>query len=175
MLLSEILQAVSDLKERYKTSDPVRLCESMGVLLLYAPMGAEKDACKGFYLTQSRQQAVTVNSDMELPLQRVVLAHELGHASLHRQAAGVCGFHELMMFDATSQMEYEANIFAAELLLEDEDVLSLLREDMSFFGTAAALEVPPELLDYKFRLLMRKGYDFVSPPLDARSDFWKRI
>jgi len=175
MLLEEILQTVRSLKERYETADPVRLCESMGILLLYAPMGESREACKGFYLTQSRIQAVTVNSDMELPLQRVVLAHELGHAVLHREAAGVCGFRELKMFDETSQMEYEANLFAAELLLEDEEVLALMREDMSFFGTAAALEVPPELLDYKFRLLLRKGCKIVSPPLGARSDFWKRI
>ena len=175
MLLEEILQTVSGLKERYETADPVRLCESMGILLLYAPMGSMKDACKGFYLTQSRQQAVTVNSDMEAPLQRVVLAHELGHAALHRKAAGVCGFQELKMFDETSQMEYEANLFAAELLMADEDVLSLMQGDMSFFGTAAALEVPPELLDYKFRVMLKKGYKLVSPPLGARSDFWKRI
>ena len=175
MLLEEILQTVKALKERYETADPVRLCESMGILLLYAPMGNTRDACKGFYLTQSRQQAVTVNSDMEMPLQRVVLAHELGHAALHRKAAGVCGFQELRMFDETSQMEYEANLFAAELLMEDEDVLALMQGDMSFFGTAAALEVPPELLDYKFRVMLRKGYKLVSPPLGARSDFWKRI
>ena len=79
------------------------------------------------------------------------------------------------MFDETSQMEYEANLFAAELLMADEDVLSLMKGDMSFFGTAAALEVPPELLDYKFRVMLKKGYKLVSPPLGARSDFWKRI
>ncbi len=175
MLLTEILSTVQALRERYETADPARLCESMGILLLYAPMGDGRDACKGFYLTQSRKQAVTVNSDLEAPLQRVVLAHELGHATLHRHAAGVCGFRELGLFDETSQLEYEANLFAAELLLEDDAVLELMQGEMSFFGAAAALEVPPELLDYKFRILLRKGYKLMTPPMTARSDFWKRI
>ena len=171
----EIYRRVQELRRRYGRTDPVRLCEAMGILLLYAPMGTGRDACKGFYLTQSRKRAVTVNSDLPEPLQRVILAHELGHAMLHRREAGVHGFRELRLFDETDRLEYEANLFAAELLLEDGEVLSLMEGEMSFFGTAAALEVPPELLDYKFRALLRRGCQIGSPPLGARSDFLRRI
>lgn len=54
-----------------------------------------------------------------------------------------------------SIQEDEANFFAAELLLEDEEVLECLAE-YSFFETAKQLYVPAALLDYKFSLLRAK-------------------
>jgi len=42
-------------------------------------------------------------------------------------------------------MEYEANLFAAELLLEDESVLKLLNE-YTFFETESMLNLPAALL-----------------------------
>jgi Zn-dependent peptidase ImmA (M78 family) len=53
--------------------------------------------------------------------------------------------------------ENEANIFAAELLLDDKTVLEHLSEE-SFFEAASALYVPAALLDYKFMILRSKGY-----------------
>ena len=66
-------------------------------------------------------------------------------------------------------------MFAAELLLEDEDVLLRLNDDISFFQAAAELRVPPELLDFKFRILKRKGYQVIDPPLMATGSFLKSI
>lgn len=72
-------------------------------------------------------------------------------------------------------MEYEANIFAAEFLMDDDDVLEKLNEDISFFGAASLLRVPPELLDFKFRLMKRNGYKLIDPPLMANSNFLKNV
>jgi len=55
--------------------------------------------------------------------------------------------------------------------LDDDEVLALLNEDLSFFGAASRLNVPPELLDFKFRVLKRKGYKIIDPPMRASSDF----
>ncbi|OPX87191.1 MAG: hypothetical protein A4E53_02569 [Pelotomaculum sp. PtaB.Bin104] len=49
-----------------------------------------------------------------------------------------------------------------------------LNEDISFFGAASLLNVPAELLDFKFRVLKRKGYK-IDPPLMANSNFLKNI
>ena len=70
--------------------------------------------------------------------------------------------------------EYEANVFAAELILDNEEVLDVLNQDMSFFGAAKTLCVPPELLDFKFRVLKHQGYS-VNPPLIANGSFLRRI
>jgi len=69
------------------------------------------------------------------------------------------GFQELEVLEKHSNkpMKYEANLFAAELLLEDETVLKHLNE-YTFFETARMLNVPAALLDFKFTILKTKGY-----------------
>ena len=64
-----------------------------------------------------------------------------------------------------------SNIFAAELLLEDKEVLECLSK-YSFFETAKQLYVPAALLDYKFSLLHEKG-ELVSPMYIRKTKFLK--
>lgn len=69
------------------------------------------------------------------------------------------------LFDETSLCEYEANIISTECLMDDKDVLELLNDDLSFFEAASMLNVPAELLNFKFRILKRKGYKVIDPPI----------
>ncbi len=170
-----ICNSVQKIRDKYAQSDPFKLCEDMGILTLFAPMGSDAFSCKGFYLTQSRIRSITVNSNLSDDLQRIICAHELGHAVLHKEHSGVNAFHDFSFFDATNRYEYEANIFASELLLKDEDVLKILNDDLSFFQAAAKLYVPAELLDFKFRTLKWKGYKVIDAPLNAKGNFLKNI
>ena len=170
-----ISREVKRLKRKYNEADPFKLCRNMGIIVLFVPMGTYEGACKGFFLTQSRKQSITINSDLPEALQRIIATHELGHAVLHAKAAGVKAFHDFELFDSISRMEYEANIFAAEFLMDDEDVLKKLNDDISFFGAASELRVPSELLDFKFRVMKRKGYKIIDPPLMSNSNFLKDI
>ena len=175
MVTDWVSREVCRLERKYNEPDPLALCEQMGILVLFQPTGTYAGACKGFFLSQSRMRSITINSDLPEPLQRVIAAHELGHAVLHRKEAGVSAFHDFALFDRTSTKEYEANVFAAELLLDDREVMERLREDRSFFGAAQSLRVPPELLDFKLRILKRKGYDVIDPPLSATGSFLKDV
>ncbi len=175
MTINAIRGEVEKIRKTYDETDPARLADSMGIVLYIEPMGDAKNACKGFYLCQSRKQVITVNSDLPDNLRRIILTHEIGHAVLHRRAAGIRAFHDFVLFDETSVYEYEANIFAADYLMPDDRVLALLNGDLSFFGAAGELGVPAELLDFKFRVLKRKGYKVVDPPLRANSDFLKNV
>ena len=71
-------------------------------------------------------------------------------------------------------LAHEANLFAAELLLSDDCVLNALNEDQFFFQAAKALYVPAELLDFKFRVMKRKGYKLESP-IVSHGNFLKTI
>ncbi len=126
-------------------------------------------------MVQSRIPMIVLNSDLPESLQRVILSHELGHAVLHRKHNGLSAFHDFELFDETSRFEYEANIFAAEYLMQDAEVLELMRENTSFFDAARVLRVPVELLDFKLRILKRKGRKKIDPPLMASGDFLKRV
>ncbi len=174
MLYAEIVKAVERIKARYREEDPVLLCRAMGIKLIYQPLGTAPDAIKGFMLRIKRITAITVNSDMPLILQKIIVAHELGHAVLHGDS-GVFTFHEAALFDESSKYEKEANLFAAEYLLEDDRVMELLNGDHTFFSAAAGCSVPMELLDFKFRVMKWKGYQLVKAPITSKSDFLKDL
>lgn len=169
-----ITRQVQKLIERYGETEPERLCRAMDVLVMRQSMGREENACKGFFLCKCRVRLIMLNADLPRPLQRIILAHELGHAVLHDHLSAEAGFHDFSLFDEASVCEYEANLFAAELLLPDERVLEQLEEDSSFFHIARSLHVPPELLDFKLRLMNRRGFH-LPIPLDAKSTFLQHL
>ena len=73
-------------------------------------------------------------------MNRIVCAHELGHDQLHREFAASNTLQEFMLYDMNSIQEYEANVFAANLLLEDEAVLELVYDGYDIVRIAAELQ-----------------------------------
>ena len=173
MLYDGIVKAVGQIKSRYSEDDPARLCKAMGIKLIYRSFGTAPDAIKGFMIRIKRISAITVNSDMPPILQKIIIAHELGHAVLHKDS-GMFTFHETAFFDESSRYEKEANLFAAEYLLEDDMVMETLNADNTFFSAAAGFEVPMEFLDFKFRIMKWKGYKLVSP-ITSKSNFLRDL
>ena len=174
MTYAEICTSVRRLKKKNGETDPVRLCGSMGIRLLYQQLGKDETAIKGYFIVCKRIPAIVINDDLPETIQKIIIAHELGHACLHRKQ-GISAFHEVTLFDESSTMEKEANLFAAELLLDDGEVVETLNRDLTFFGAASALRVPMELLDFKFRIMKWRGDRLIEPPIDARSDFLKNM
>lgn len=172
MLAEAIKHEVSRVKIKYRTNDLYEICRAMKIRIQTFPMGTSEESCKGFFLMNARCKVITINSDLPDHIQRIILAHELGHAILHSDAA-ISAFHEFAMFDDSDRMEYEANVFAAEFLLEDDEVTERLEEQMDFFTMAKVLSVPPELLDFKCRILQRQGYEIKAPYI-AKGNFLKR-
>jgi len=174
MTIDYICRTVGNLVEFYDQPDPFLLAKEMGIIVLMEPMGTSPDSCKGFFLYQSRQRVIVVNSDLPYDVQRIILAHEIGHSVLHKEMAKFSTFNDFSLYNDASQFEYEANIFAAEYLLDDSTVLNALNNDDFFFNTAKNLNVPAELLDFKFKILKHKGYKLNSP-IYAKSTFLKNI
>ena len=155
---------------KYKTRDPFELCDALEIRIRLKDLGT---AIKAYYFCQSRSRNIVLNTRSGETVQRVLCAHELGHALLHGELAAMRGFSELELFDATSRTEYEANMFAAELLIDDRELSELLADgESSFFTAAGKLYVPAELLDFKLRIMKSKGYRIEAPYI-ARSDFLK--
>lgn len=174
MKYSDICQTVSKLKKSYGETDPLRICQAMGILVLFHPMGVQNTAIKGFFMKCKRIRVITINSDLPPFMQRIIISHELGHAVLH-QSCEVHTFHEISLFSQSSNMEQEANLFAAEFLLEDETVLDMIEHDTTFFDAASRLMVPAEMLVFKFQLMKAKGYKLTPPPIGAHNDFLRQI
>lgn len=98
---------------RYKTHDPYRLAEVLGILIFRCAL----DNCQGCYMYIKRRRIVFLNQDLDEVTERMVLAHEIGHAVLHpRQNCYFLRDKTLLL----PGIEREANLFAAELLIADE-------------------------------------------------------
>lgn len=54
----------------------------------------------------------------------MVCAHELGHDLLHRDLARRVCLQEFVLYDMKSRPEYEANLFASEILLPDNEIFT---------------------------------------------------
>ena len=95
-------------------------------------------------------------------MQRMVCAHELGHLLLHKATYGKEAWvlnHEL--FDITNDLEYEANVFAANLLIEDEVMFDYFEDGHSIVATASGLDVNVNLLVLKVvEMNKQQGFNF---------------
>lgn len=168
--IQSISSVIERLTQKYHTRDPFTICQMMDIKIRYMDLGL---TIKAYYFYQSRIKNIVINSRAGEIIQKVLCAHELGHAILHTDLATMKGFHELELFDNTSVTEYEANLFAAELIIPDDDLFELLNDkDKSFFGISQELCIPSELLDFKFRILKNKGYHMEAPYI-AQSNFLK--
>ena len=172
MTMPQVIRQVDQLLKQYGTRDPEVLTEAQEILLRFLPLGRFPDACKGFFIVHRRQRHITINSDLSGPMQRVTLAHELGHALLHNDCLELSSYHDIDFFTTPHRDELEANLFAAELLISDEAVLQAAQEGLDFMHLSQELMVPPALLDFKLRILQHKGYPSLPPHL-ATGDFLK--
>lgn len=165
-----ISRAVNKLSEKYQTKDPYELCNALGIRIRLKDLGT---GIKAYYIYQSRIRSIVLNWRVSEPIRRILIAHELGHDRLHKEIAMLKGFQEVELFDMVRPAEYEANVFAAELLIDDNELLELLNDDnKSFFDVAHELYIPAALLDFKFRVLKHKGFRIEAPYI-ARGDFLK--
>ena len=84
-------------------------------------------------------------------------------------------FHETDIFDKYNldQKELEANLFAAELLMDDDVIWEELQtSDLTYFQIAQKLGVPVSLMEFKLVMLESKGYIMNNLPT-TRADFLK--
>ena len=172
MLTEQIKHEADRLKAKFHTSDPFEVCESLKIRVYRSPMGTNTGSCKGFFIVNARKKLIAINSDLPEHIQRIICAHELGHAVLHT-ANGISAYHDFAVFDKNNMQEYEANVFASEFLLTDEDVMDALEIEQEFFCLSSCLHVPPEMLDFKLQLMQKAGYQIKAPYI-AKSDFLKR-
>ncbi len=172
MRTSYIIEKGKELGEPYGIPADVKdICREEGILLLEYPMGNGPKDLKGFLIQSSGRVAITVSADLSPEMRQIVRYHELGHYFLHVKTGLMEAVHDETVYDRVSESELEANMLAAELQLSDDSVMEKLCECGDFFSAATALSVPPELLDFKMRLMRHKGYVFPDAPLASSAGY----
>ncbi|MBQ9134237.1 MAG: ImmA/IrrE family metallo-endopeptidase, partial [Clostridia bacterium] len=130
--------------QKCNSRDPYKIARQCGIELIVKELGA----LKGFYKVIYRNPFIFLNKSMSRSMARIVCAHELGHHLLHREFA-TFGFEETSLFSPASRREYEANLFAAELLIADKEIAELLEYGYTEEQIAAAIGMDKQLTELK--------------------------
>lgn len=127
---------------KYDTRDPFELADCLGIRINYCELGS----IRGFFVLKNRIKQVFLNYNLTDYEKRFVLSHEIGHSLLHPDQNTM--FLQNTFFSA-NRLEIEANRFAIELLMSDEDIQEhweyTLNEWSMFYG------LPPEIIELRFK------------------------
>ncbi len=158
--MRHIIEAAREVRRKFRGRDIFETAENCGANVWFRELGG----LKGFYISENEKRYIVINEQLDEVMSRVVCAHELGHDMLHRElSAG--GIRENTLFLHSNKTEREANLFAAELLVSDKDILSELDYCDSAESLSCVLSLPVEIIMYKLEIMNREGYHFnVSSP-----------
>ncbi len=127
--------------------DPLKIAEYAEIRIAIMPLGE----IAGNYMLIKRKRWIFVNDSIpeDSPLFNVVVAHELGHALLHRKEN--CAFLKHKTLLLTSGIEREANLFAAYLLIPDEMLESYAGFTKERFCNGTGM--PKELIELRLEYM----------------------
>lgn len=164
-----IAQCAAGLVRKYKTRDPFELAKELGIHVFFSD---EFVTLKGMYFIIKRNRYIYINNKLDDNTKKIVCAHEIGHDRLHRDLAKFGALQEFVLYDMATRQEYEANVFASSVLLEDDAMLELIYE-RGYDAQQIAVELKSDinLVALKAATLKTKGHR-LSPP-DVKSDFLK--
>ena len=136
----------SKLISRYGTRDPFRICREKGIEVMFRD---DFTGQKGAFSLMLNVPFIFINNKLSDEMKRIVCAHELGHAMLHRK---LCRqrknqtIYEYEIFDIRNSTEYEANIFAANLLIDEREMNEYMSYGYDIVQTARAMNLNVNLL-----------------------------
>ncbi len=156
------------LAELVGSRDPFLIAENIGIEIKQCDLGS----LKGMYTVILGNRFIVINDALSEQQKRTVCAHELGHDVLHRAFEENESFRELSVISMNAKPEYEASAFAAELLLDDAEVIAAAKRDKDSALIAAEFGVDEDLLLIKISLLIKRGFQLNLPDV-PRGDFLK--
>ena len=155
----DVFKLPRKLIRKFKTCDPFELARRMNILVKFR---SDFVTQRGASVIILGNRVIFINANLSEQMQRMVCAHELGHLLLHRASYGEEAWvlnHEL--FDMKDELEYEANVFAANLLIDDEEMIGYLEEGFNIVAVASSLDVNVNMVVLKMvEMNKQQGYNF---------------
>ena len=153
---AEIISKANKMVRKMGTRDPYQMAKELGIDVI--PLHFKRQ--RGAYKVLLRSRFIFLKDDLSPVMKKIVLLHEIGHDILHREeAAKTGGFQEFNIFNMReSRMEYEANIFAAQVSLPDDEVLEYLKQGYDIQQIAKAMYSDINLVALKADALILQGY-----------------
>lgn len=152
---NEAVAKADELIELYGRCSPKRLARELDIEVLERDFSKQK----GAYKLILKNPFIFIKRDLSDSMKKIVLMHEIGHDRLHRDKADDCvGFAEYDIFDMLDHsMEYEANVFAAQFLISDEELYDCINCGYDIEKTACALGTDRNIVALKVDILKKQG------------------
>ena len=128
----------------------------------------------GMYTYQLKHSIILLNANLNGALEQMVCAHDIGHDKCHRHESKVTAFKEFMLFNMKSIMEYEANVFAAHIFLDNGEVMDLAKQGYDVCGMARATNTDAKIMLIKLQEFSRLGFN-LKVTQDPDSRFFRKI
>ena len=157
IMSSYIVNTALKLINKYKTRNPFELIKELNIELMFDGTFSK---LKGFYTVMNRQPYIVINSNLSEEKIKIVAAHELGHHMLHKRLASGSVIHEFELYDMTARPEYEANSFAAELLISDNEITEHINMGYDMEQIASMLNTDINLVGIKLGNLNAAGNEY---------------
>ena len=133
-----IKKKADELARKFQTRNPFEIIRGLNVILLFVPL----IDTRAFYQYFKRNNIIYIDENLPRHEQMFECAHEMGHMFLHKKANAI--FMDTRTGFNTSRYEKEADIFAMDLLVEDNILIEY--QDYS-------IEQLSRLLGYEKRLI----------------------
>lgn len=160
-----IAKTARDTAEALCTNDPFAIADAEGIRVCFYDLGS----LNGMYTVIGGVSFIALSESLGAGEARLVCAHELGHHFLHKGIARTAALADSALFSGGGRLEYEANVFAAELLVSDDALCDAAKICPDIARAASELDVHPEILAVKCEILRNKGSNF--NPLEINVDF----
>ena len=152
----EIVKTANRMAKECGTRDPFRIAKELGIEVIPCDFKTQR----GAYKVLMRNRFIFIKNDLHPVMERIVMLHEIGHDTLHRdEAIAVGGFKEFNIFDMReNRMEYEANIFTSQISLPDDEILEYIERGYDILQIARVMSSDINLVALKTDTLIAQGY-----------------
>lgn len=157
--------------QKYGTRDPFLLAAEQGIEIM---LRDDFDRLKGAFSLMLNVPFIFINNNLSDEMKRIVCAHELGHAMLHQKFCRKMKsqtIQEYEIFDIRSTTEYEANIFAAELLIDEKELAEYESYGYDIVQMAKASGININLLLIKYYEMQERYGKQYNIPYLPKKDF----
>ena len=168
-----VLQIAKDaekLVKKYNSRDPFVIADALGINIL--PLESKKLVAG--YRCIKRNHFIFLRTNLCEEDERNAMCHELGHVLYHKAfAKGKQGLLEFSLYNVTSKVEREANLFGAALRIDDDELLDLIHTyGYTMQQCARELGTNEAYVALKCDILIEQGHELY--PQEYDRNFWNR-
>lgn len=117
MRAQQIIRLAYDIKSVWKTNNPFEIAEKYGIKVLVRNVNIGDFKAQTLKM-EGYPTIISINGLYGTLAQKVLCAHELGHALLHTEPIN---HFDITTKNVHTNVEYEANLFAVALLCNEDE------------------------------------------------------